>query len=151
MVNTSSERTAGRVVADRASRVVAGPIAFTVENRRVVQTGVEVSGPTIRVVGADDDHGYLRFDLFNRDAHYHYMAPLNETDARAERVVVLDTVAEGDPVSWAIGRLRSRLGPMLANAGGQRLVELLDEDTLGRVLDEVEVLCRAAGARAAPA
>ena len=79
------------------------------------------------------------------------MAPSTGRDAQAERVVVLDTVAEGDPVSWAIGKLRGRFAPMLTNAGGQRLVELLEEKTLGRAVDEVEVLCRAVGARAAPA
>jgi hypothetical protein len=151
MVGTNSETTAGRSAGERASRVVAGPIAFMVEYRRVVQAGVELSGPTIRVVGADDDHEYLRFDMFNRDAHYHYMAPSTGADHKAERVVVLDTVAEGDPVSWAIGRLRGRLAPMLANAGGQKLVELLEEDTLRGAVDEVEVLIREAPARAAPA
>lgn len=151
MGDTNSETTAGQIAAERASRVVAGPIMLTVEYRRVVQAGVEVWGPTIRVVGADDDHEYLRFDMFNRDAHYHYMSPSTEADEQVERVVVLDTVAEGDPVSWAIGRLRGRFAPMLANAAGQRLVELLEEHTLGRAVDDVEVLIRAAGVRAAPA
>jgi hypothetical protein len=151
MVNTNYTTPAGEIAAERASRVRAGPITFTVEHRRVVQAGVEVSGPTIRVVGADDDHEYLRFDMFNRDAHYHYMSPSTETNEQAERVVVLDTVAEGEPVSWAIDRLRGRFAPMLANAGGQRLVDLLDEDTLREAVDEVEVLIRAAQARAGPA
>ena len=151
MVDSTSAMSAGAIAAELASSVRAGPITFTVEYRRVVQAGVEVSGPTIRVVGADDDHEYLRFDMFDRDAHYHYMAPSTEADWQAERVVVLDTVAEGDPVSWAISRFRGRLGPMLANAGGQRLADLVDEDTLGRALDEVEVLCRGAAPRAAPA
>jgi hypothetical protein len=151
MVNTKNTTTAGQIAAERDSRVRAGPITFTVEYRRVVRAGVEVSGPTIRVVGADDDHEYLRFDMFNRDAHYHYMLPSSGADEQAERVVVLDTVAEGDPVSWAIDRLRGRFAPMLANAGGQRVVELLEEVTLGRAVDEVKVLIRAAQARAGPA
>jgi hypothetical protein len=151
MGDTNFETTAGQIADGRASRVRAGPITFMVEFRRVVQAGVEVSGPSIRVVGADDDHEYLRFDMFNRDAHYHYVSPSTGADGRAERVVVLDTVAEGDPVSWAIDRLRSRLAPMLANAGGQRVVALLEEATLGRAVEEVEVLIRAARARARPA
>jgi hypothetical protein len=151
MGDNNFETTAGQIAHGRASRVRAGPITFTVEYRRVVQAGVEVSGPTIRVVGADDDHEYLRFDMFNRDAHYHYMSPSTGADERVERVVVLDTVAEGDPVSWAIERLRSRLAPMLANAGGQRVVALLEEATPGRAIEEVEALIRAAQARAGPA
>jgi hypothetical protein len=151
MVDADYTTPTGQIADGRASRVRAGPIMFTVEYRRVVQAGAEVSGPTIRVAGADDDHEYLRFDMFNRDAHYHYMSPSTGADERAERVVVLDTVAEGDPVAWAIDRLRSRFAPMLANAGGQRVVELLEEDTLARAVDEVEVLIRAAQARAGPA
>jgi hypothetical protein len=92
MVDAGYTTPAGQIAAERASRVRAGPITFTVEYRRVVQAGVEVSGPTIRVVGADDDHEYLRFDMFNRDAHYHYISPSTEADERAERVVVLDEV-----------------------------------------------------------
>ena len=91
-----------------------GRSRFAVEYRRVVEAGLEVSGPTIRVVGVDDDHEYLRFAMFNRDAHYHYMSRSTGADERAERVVVLDTVAEGDAVFWAIDRLRSRFAPMLA-------------------------------------
>jgi hypothetical protein len=146
VVDTNYPTTAGQIAAERASLVRAGPITFTVEYRGVLQAGVEVSGPTIRAVGADDDHEYLRFDMFNRDAHCHYMSPSTGADEQAERVVLLDTVAEGDSVSWAIDRLRGRFAPMLANAGGQRVVELLEEDTLG-----VEVLIRAAQARAGPA
>jgi hypothetical protein len=80
MVDAGYTTPAGQIAAERASRVRAGPITFTVEYR------------TIRVVGADDDHEYLRFDMFNRDAHYHYISPSTEADERAERVVVLDEV-----------------------------------------------------------
>jgi hypothetical protein len=53
MGDTNSETTAGQIADEHASRVRAGPITFTVESRRVVPAGIEVSGPTIRVVGAD--------------------------------------------------------------------------------------------------
>ena len=59
---------------DRA-RIEAGPVTFVVEYRSVVQNGVDASGPTIRVVGTDDEHEYLRFDMFNVNAHYHYEPP----------------------------------------------------------------------------
>jgi hypothetical protein len=115
--------------------VTAGPITFIVEHRVVAQGGVEAGGPTVRVLGGDDDHEYLRFDLFNVSPHYHYEPPAGQ-----ERILMLDTVAEGDAVSWGIARLRDRLGPMLVAAGGQDLADALDEQTLARAVDDVEAL-----------
>ena len=70
--------------------VVAGSITFVVEHRTVVQDGVETGGPTVRVLG-DDGHEYLRLDMFHASPHYHYEPP-----GEPERVLMLDTVAEGD-------------------------------------------------------
>ena len=119
------------------STVTAGPITFVVEHRVVVQDGVEAGGPTVRVLGGDDDHEYLRFDMFNVNPHYHYEPP-----AEQERVLMIDTVAEGDAVSWGIARLRARLGPMLVAAGGQGLADALDEQMLARAVGDVESLVR---------
>ncbi|MFI5047220.1 MAG: hypothetical protein ACHQIG_09155 [Acidimicrobiia bacterium] len=119
------------------STVTAGPITFVVEHRAVVQDGVESGGPTVRVLGAPDDHEYLRFDMFNVKPHYHYEPP---TDP--ERILMIDTVAEGDAVSWAIARLRGRLVPMLVEAGGQGLADALDDETLAQAVDDVESLVR---------
>ena len=122
---------------DGGSTVTAGPITFVVEHRAVVQDGVEAGGPTVRVLGGDDDHEYLRFDMFNVNPHYHYEPPGDQ-----ERILMIDTVADGDAVSWAIERLRDRLAPMLVAAGGQGLVDALDEPTLTRAVDEVESFVR---------
>jgi hypothetical protein len=117
--------------------VTAGPITFVVEHRAVVQDGVEAGGPTVRVLGGDDDHEYLRFDMFNVNPHYHYEPP-----AEQERILMIDTVADGDAVSWGIARLRDRLAPMLLAAGGQGLVDALDEQMLATAVDDVESLVR---------
>ncbi|HZP30669.1 MAG TPA: hypothetical protein VFC99_17095 [Acidimicrobiia bacterium] len=122
---------------EQAATVPGGPITFVVEHRAVVQNGVEAGGPTVRVLGADDGHEYLRFDLFNVGAHYHYEPPADE-----ERILVIDTVAEGDAVSWGLTRLRERLAPMLAAAGATALAGALDRETLARALDDVESLVR---------
>jgi hypothetical protein len=119
------------------STVVAGPITFVVEHRALAQDDVEAGGPTVRVLGGDDDHEYLRLDMFNDQPHYHYEPP-----AGPERVLMLDTVTEGDAVSWGITRLRTRLRPMLVAAGGQGLADALDEQMLSRALDDVESLVR---------
>ena len=123
---------------ENGATVTAGPLTFVVEHRTVVQDGVEAGGPTVRVLGGGDAHEYLRFDMFNVDPHYHYEPP-----ARAERILMIDTVADGDAVSWGISRLRDRLVPMLVAADGQGLADALDEQTLAHALDEVESLVRA--------
>ena len=126
-----------KMAGDIASAVTAGPITFVVEHRTVVQDGVEAGGPTIRVLGGDDDHEYLRFDMFNVSPHYHYEPPAHE-----ERILMIDTVADGDAVSWGIARLRDRLTPMLIEAGGQRFADALDAQTLAHAVDEVETFVR---------
>lgn len=131
--------------AEHGAQVVAGPITFMIEHRTLIQNGTDVSGPTIRVLGTDDEHEYLRFDMFNTNAHYHYEPP-SVTGDEKERVLPLDTVAEGEPVAWAMDRLRGRLAPMLTEAGGQRLVDSLDDNTVARAVDEVEGLVREAQA-----
>jgi hypothetical protein len=119
------------------STVTAGPITFVVQHRALVQDGVESGGPTVRVLGGDDEHEYLRFDLFNVSPHYHYEPP-----AEQERILMIDTVAEGDVVSWGVTRLRDRLVPMLVAAGGQGLADALDDQVLARAVDDVESLVR---------
>lgn len=122
---------------DDEATVTAGPITFVVEHRAVAQDGVEAGGPTVRVLGGADDHEYLRFDMFDVNPHYHYEPPAGQ-----ERILMIDTVAEGDAVSWGIARLRDRLAPMLVAAGAQDLADALDEHTLDRAVDDVESLVR---------
>ena len=122
--------------------VAAGPVTFLVEYRQVG----EGSGPTIRVVGTDNAHEYLRFDMFATGPHYHYSPPTAPGEESRERVLKLDTVAEGEPVAWAIRTLRGRLGPMLEAAGGEALAGQLDDATVGHAVDEVETLARSASA-----
>ena len=117
--------------------VSAGPITFVVEHRNVVQDGVETGGPTVRVLGGDDGHEYLRLDMFHASPHYHYEPP-----GEPERVLMLDVDAEGDAVEWGIAKLRDRLAPMLVAAGGEGLVAALDAPTLARAVDNVEALVR---------
>jgi hypothetical protein len=122
---------------DDAATVTAGPITFVVEHRTVVQDGVETGGPTVRVLGVDDGHEYLRLDMFHLSPHYHY-----EPRDEPERVLMLDIAAEGDAVDWGIARLRERLVPMLVAAGAEELAVSLDEQSMADAMDEVESLVR---------
>src|SRR5262245_43125912 len=122
---------------EHGTSVAAGSVTFVVEHRIVVQDGAETGGPTVRVLGGSDEHEYLRLDMFHVSPHYHYEPP-----GEPERVLMLDTDAEGDAVAWGIERLRNRLAPMLVAAGGQAVADALDESTLARAMDDVESLLR---------
>jgi hypothetical protein len=124
-------------MAEQDSHVAAGPITFMVEHRSVVQDGIESGGPTVRVLGSEDQHEYLRFDMFNVNAHYHYEPP-----AEQERILMIDTVADGDPVDWGLERLRGRLVPMLEAAGAASLARALDDATVATAVEQVETLVR---------
>jgi len=114
--------------------VPAGPIRFVVESRQLtneilfaelpesrdnVEAGTVFDdfGATLHVYGADDGLEHLRFDCFEHEPHYHYIM-----HAKGGNLVCrIDEVAEGDPVSWTIGRVRERLVPMLELAGATEL------------------------------
>jgi len=73
-------------------------------------------GLTLHVCDGATGDEYLRFDLFEDNPHYHYIAP-----GRSHVVVPFDRVAGGDMRTWAVERLRSRLRPMLELAGATDL------------------------------
>lgn len=72
----------------------------------------------------------LRFDCFDEDPHYHYV----DWDADANELVRIDPVADGDPLSWALERIRSRLPQMLNRAGAHDLAASVDFASLEAVL-----------------
>ncbi len=100
---------------------------------------VEDNGVSIHVVG-EDGHEYLRFDMFEREPHYHYI------DRSGERQTIMDydRVALGDMLPWTLRQLRTRLDQMLTHAGGEALVPRLNRARLDASLVEVERLASAA-------
>jgi hypothetical protein len=76
---------------------------------------------------------HLRFDCFDEDPHYHYVSwkhKLNE-------MLHIDPIADGDPLIWALERIRTRLPQMLERAGAAEIAALVDlrlvEATLPKV------------------
>ncbi|CUU56190.1 hypothetical protein Ga0074812_10774 [Parafrankia irregularis] len=99
--------------------------------------GFTDEGVSIHVCGTDDGYEYLRFDLFDDKPHYHYIRREAEGSEVSNRVVEFDTVAGGSMLPWALERIRTRLAPMLIEAGGGYLVPLLDEALIASALDDV--------------
>ena len=103
---------------------------------------VEDNGVSLHVVGSEDGHEYLRFDMFEQEPHYHYIDKAGES----QTIVDYDRVAHGPMLPWALRQMRERLEPMLERAGGATLFSAIDPAQLSSALIEVEKLAREAEA-----
>jgi hypothetical protein len=120
-------------------------------------------GVALHVCGTDDAGRmleYLRFDCFDEDPHYHYVS---WRDKRNE-MIHIDPVAEGDPLAWALERIRFRLPQMLVRAGAADVATRFDpmalEAALPRIAeaayrarydhDDTAIRAAAAGAQSGP-
>src|SRR6267378_3165062 len=79
---------------------------------QVAEMDYHLAGVSIHVFDAAERGEYLRFDAFPEDPHYHYVTP----DSHHVKIL-FDDVAEPDFLGWVMGRLATRLGPMLEHAG----------------------------------
>ena len=149
----------------------AGAITFTVEYReldpgslnatyagnaehlaelqeRSPEGGFTDEGVSIHVLGTDDGHEYLRFDVFDGEPHYHYIHPAGGgPDGEAEpinNIIDFDANANGEMLPWAIERLRTRLPEMRSEAGGAHLIAKIDAPLVKRVIDDVAAMAQSA-------
>lgn len=142
--------------------VPAGPVTFGVEYRDVVGPGVDNyadyqagtldaadatafsdEGISVHVFGTEDEHEYLRFDMFEDTPHYHYIRPSGDHNHYVE----YDPVADGDMLSWALDI--DRLRAMLTEADGLALARQLDDPAVLQGIAEVKELAN--DARSTPA
>lgn len=103
---------------------------------------VQDNGVSLHVVGAEDRHEYLRFDMFAQEPHYHYV----DVSGESQTVIEFDRVAHGPMLPWALTQIRDHLGPMLEHAGGGALAAKIDASRVAESLVEVEKLAREAAA-----
>ncbi|TMA36002.1 MAG: hypothetical protein E6J87_01960 [Deltaproteobacteria bacterium] len=97
-------------------------------------TGLDDRGVSLHVCSADDGGlEFLRFDCFDEDPHYHYIS----WRAKSNEMLHLDPIADGDPLAWALERIRTRLPQMLARAGAADVAARLDSAALERALPRV--------------
>jgi hypothetical protein len=134
--------------------IEAGPITFGVEYRLLTdeiaaQSAVEGAGGATPGLSTNlDDRGvsihvfcdlggerqeHLRFDCFQEDPHYHYIC----WKERENHMVHLDPVADGDPVEWALERIRTRLPQMLERAGAGEVLGRIGPREIDAVLPRV--------------
>lgn len=81
---------------------------------------VLTSGVSLHVFGTDDDElvEYLRFDCFSVRPHYHYYSMSSDMPPIPHAI---DSVAQGEPLTWALSRIEGRLQEMLHRAGAHDL------------------------------
>ncbi len=75
----------------------------------------------------------LRFDCFQEDPHYHYIC----WQESSNEMIHVDPVADGDPLHWALERIRTRLPQMLERAGVKDAAAALDARRLEALLPRV--------------
>jgi len=92
-------------------------------------------GVSLHVFGEEDGERreFLRFDCFDEDPHYHYVCWRRRTN----EVLRIDPVSDGDPLSWALERIRTRLPAMLERAGAAELAGRVDPRLVEAVLPRV--------------
>jgi hypothetical protein len=100
-------------------------------------TAIEDRGVSLHVFGEPEpgqaEIEFLRFDCFDEDPHYHYVSYACQTN----EMVHLDPVAHGDPLEWALDRIRTRLPQMLERAGAANLASRVEWSLVEQVLPKV--------------
>ncbi|MCB0971523.1 MAG: hypothetical protein KDA97_08410 [Acidimicrobiales bacterium] len=105
--------------------------------------GFSDDGVSLHVVDAASGHEYLRFDAFDEEPHYHYVADSGDRN----QVIAFDATANGDPLDWSLARLEARLAPMLVRAGAEGLVARLDDERVADGLARVRAVAHEAAGR----
>ena len=138
-------------VEEQTSYFEAGPITIGVEyrllNDAIGARHLDANAPDMQGVETIDDRGvslhvfarhpdgerteHLRFDCFDEDPHYHYI----DWKGEANDMDHVDAVADGDPLAWALDRIRTRLAPMLERAGAGDVA--IDSAALEAILPRV--------------
>ncbi len=102
----------------------AGPVSIGVEARALGDSMENmVRGPSIHVCDARRDKEFLRFDVFGKVLHYHYIH--NAEDANT--LWGYDPGTNGAMIPWAVNTLADRLPTLLRNAGANELAKDVEE------------------------
>jgi hypothetical protein len=95
-------------------------------------TELDDCGVSLHVHGLMDGEMYehLRFDCFQEEPHYHYVGWRKKTN----HVLHVDPVVDGDPLAWALERIRTRLPQMLTHAGADDVAAAVDMQAIEAIM-----------------
>jgi hypothetical protein len=124
-----------RLLTDAVAAAAASRLAEASGDERGQTSELDDRGVSLHVCGQQDGEWreFLRFDCFAEDPHYHYVS----WRAKANEMIHLDPVADGDPLHWALERIRTRLPQMLARAGAADVAARVDVAALEEALPRV--------------
>lgn len=113
----------------------AGLVSIGVEARALGSSADNmVRGPSIHVFNADRTEEFIRFDVFGKVLHYHYVHQQDD----ANTLWGYDPAVNGPMIPWAVAALRDRLPTLLRNAGAHALAaEVEQQGWDSSVLDAV--------------
>ncbi len=92
-------------------------------------------GVSLHVYGRAEGESleYLRFDCFQEEPHYHYVS----WSTHENELLHIDPVADGDPLAWALDRIRTRLPQMFARAKAPQVAAMVDLNAIEAVMPRV--------------
>jgi len=131
-----------RVLDEATAKAYLEEVGYVRENRQEDGDGGERTyegrdaGVCIHVLGPGPDGElveFLRLDCFDDEPHYHYVY----NDERAQDRVFLDPTLEGDPMEWALDRVRTRMPEVLVKVGAPELAAQVDQDAIEAAMPEV--------------
>ena len=124
----------------------AGPVSIGVEARALGDSMERmVRGPSIHVCSADRSEEYLRFDVFGKVLHYHYILNADEHNI----LWGYDPGTNGAMIPWACSALRDRLPTLLRCAAEHALA--LEVEQSGWDTSVLDGVAKAAAEALAPA
>lgn len=131
----------GGATAGSEEIISAGAVNFGLEYRTNVGEKKD-EGICIHVYGNDipgDDKELLRLDCFKYDPHYHYRnAPIKKNIR-----LMLDYTAEGDPLTWALDRIKNRLPAMLIRCEADDVARQVDQREIDAALPKIAAWAQA--------
>ena len=102
----------------------AGLVSIAVEARALGDSAERmVRGPSIHVFNAARTEEHLRFDVFGKVLHYHYIDNANQ----ANTLWGYDPAVNGPMIDWACNALADRLPTLLRAAGADALARDVEE------------------------
>lgn len=119
-----------------------GLVSIAVEARALGDSAERmVRGPSIHVFNADRTEEYLRFDIFGKVLHYHYI--LNDVNHNILWGYDPDTC--GPMIPWVAGALRDRMPALLRRANAAALADAVEQQGWdASILPQVESAANAA-------
>jgi hypothetical protein len=123
----------------------AGPVSIAVEARALGDSPQRmVRGPSIHLFDAARREEYLRFDVFGKVLHYHYI----HNAVQHNTLWGYDPDVNGPMIPWACAALRDRLPTMLRRAGATALAD--EVESMGWDTSVLDAVARAATEALAP-